>query len=310
MRNRGGSSGPVLGLVGVALFALGCQPPPDNGPLHERLAELEERVRVLEARLVEMPVDDLQDLGTTELVDRVAAGDLLASRELGREISARGMEARQTLLRLLDEPDARARRSAALALFDLEHPEDHVAALTAAHGRETDGKTRALLLLVLARTHDEQVVSTLVGDLEHESRTVRAAAIEALSRMRPAETAVPLLRIAIRRGSGDAGFAATAFRRLGDRALPFVRDAWETLDPRERVDVLRLLSTWEGEAVDGFLRLNLKDPAPLVALEAARSLARHGDISGRDVARRRLGSDDPVVARAAREVLDLIENGP
>jgi HEAT repeat protein len=169
---------------------------------------------------------------------------------------------------------------------------------------------RALLGLALGRSGGDQVADALIRDLAHPSRTVRLAAVQALDRLGAPVAGGGLLRSALDPDVHVASLARGALGRLPEEAFHFVATEWEWLDPRQRADAIAVLATLEGERPVRFLRERLRDPSPLVALAAARELARRGDASGRTVALERLGSDDPVIARTARQVLDALEAGP
>jgi HEAT repeat protein len=166
---------------------------------------------------------------------------------------------------------------------------------------------RALLATALGRTDASEAVDALMDDLAHESRRVRAAAIAALGRLAQPRSAGELLAAAIAPDALESQLAREALGRIGEPGVLFVESRWDELDARQRQDAIGVLGAIDGARVDAFLAARLQDASPLVALAAARELGRRGDASGQALAQARLGSDDPVVARSAREALDVIE---
>lgn len=277
----------------------------------ERIAELERRVARLESRLSEIPADEesLRDADVTELVDRLAAEDPVARLRAGAELGRRGPDARAEALELLEGAavDARQRRAAAWMLALSAEQGDAEAVLSA---RETtdDATDRALLAIALGRTGESAAVDPLIDDLEHASRRVRAAAALALAELPAAQATLPLLEAAGVEEDLVASLAREAIRAQGQAALLFLTDRWEPLDPRRRERAVRIVAEIEGDATTRFLEQRLDDADARVALTAALALARRGSTSGREVAIAHLGSEDPVLARRAREVLDAFED--
>lgn len=295
-------------LPAAALLAAGCQPPPpDNSALERRVAELESRLEELQRRLAAVPdAAGLDEASPEELVIRLSREDVVsryrAVKELGRR---RPDEVRQLLVDVVASGNGREREGAA-AVFALGKWPEAGSDLLRLHGEEEDSRVRSLLALALGRAGVPGSVEPLTADLEHESRTVRLAAVQALDRLRAPESGGKLLVAALDEDAHVSSAARGALQRLPEQSFHFVASEWDWLDPRDRVEAIGLIGELEGRRVSDFLEERLRDASPLAALAAARELALRGDGAGRELALQRLGSEDPVVARAAREVLDVL----
>jgi HEAT repeat protein len=294
----------VLGAV--ALAAAGCGG--GDGADADRVAALEQRVAALEARLATTPADAgaLQAAELDELVARLDDADPIARWRAARELRARGEAAHPRLVDLARTGSGRQREAACAVLADGAVPDQH-SDLLALHAEAADPAERALLARALARTGRSEAVDPLVADLGHPSRRVRLAAADGLGRLSDPRATVPLLRVALHDDAPLAAAAREALAAMNENAALFVGASWSAFDPRQRQDALRVLGPLPGDRVEAFLEEQLRDASPLVALEAALQLARRGNEHGATLANQRLKSDDPVIARAARDVLDTLE---
>jgi HEAT repeat protein len=276
-----------------------------------RVEELEARVAALETRLAELPADEasLASAELDELLARLDSGNALTRYGSVRALASQGESVHAALLETARSGTSRQREGASAVLASTATP-DLLGDLLALHAETSSAGTRALLAAALARTKRPEAVDALVKDLDDESRRVRAGAIEGLRDMKDPRAAMPLLRASLRPDTITASLARDAFVSLGENVVLFVAGEWDRLDPRERQDAVALLGEVPGSRVDEHLQRVLRDASPLVGLAAAMQLARRGSPAGRGVALQRLGSDDPVVARAAREVLDALGEAP
>jgi HEAT repeat protein len=297
-----------LWLLSALAVSVSCAPSVDNSELEGRVEILQARVEAMEARLAELPDEHgLSEASITELLARLGSSDAVKRYRAIRELGARGGAPWQDLFIMLDGGNHREREGAA-AVFAGNADETIVTQLLIAHEAEQDPKVRAILATALSRIDTPNVVDALLEDFGWESHLLRIAAIRGLGRLQSPRAAGPLLQVALSGEPLVAAAASEALHALDDRAFLFFAAEWELLDSRERADAIVLLGQLRGESVEGFLRERLRDASPVVALTAARALAELGNPVGQDLARNRLGSDDPVVARLAREVLDLTGN--
>ena len=295
-------------LPALALLAAGCAAPKqDNAALELRVSELERQLGELQERLASVPDQEgLEKASLEELVIRLSREDVVsryrAVRELGRR---RPDEVQQILVDVIANGEGRERLGAA-SVFALEARPEAAPDLLRLHAEEKDSKVRALLALALGRAGAPGTSEAIMGDLDSDSRTVRLAAVQALDRLDAPESGGKLLVAALDDDLHVASAARGALERLPEASFHFVASEWQWLDPRDRVRAIELIGSLETPRVVDFLEERLSDAAPLVALAAARELALRGDDAGRELALERLRSDDPVVARAAREALDAL----
>lgn len=297
---------PVGALTSVLLCALlaGC----GGRDGADRVKELEDRVARLEERLSELPAAaaDLAQADIEELATRLDSADGIVRYRAGRAMAARMAEARPVLMDLLRSGSERQKVAAAQVMAEAAPPEA-VTDLVAAHGRELDSKTRAWLDTALARTGRPEAVDPLVEDLAHPSQTVRLAAVQGLARLGDARAAMPLVKAALEGDPLIAPLARQALRQLDASAALFLETQWDAFGPRDRQALVEAIGPVSGPEVEAFLTARLRDPSPRVALEAALQLARRGSLAGRELALERLSSDEPQLARVARDVLDAME---
>lgn len=262
----------------------------------------------LESRLAltEAEADDLERATVDELVARLDAEDLVERYRAARELASRPVDERPRLAEALSVGSDRQRAAAAAAMAASATPAD-LPVLLATHELATTPRERVLIATALARTGSPEALEPLLLDLQHESRRVRLAAVLALSRLGDGRAAPALLDVVLEGDLVLSHAAAEGIRRMGPAALLFLRDTWPALGPRERARAVPLIGDLPGEVVRDFLRESLHDASMEVSLAAALELARRGDPAGGGIARARLGSDDPVVARLARQVLDELE---
>lgn len=295
-------------LVTAALAAGSCAPRPADEGLERRLAELEGRVADVEARLATVPDEaGLESAGVDELVRRLGSEDDVRRLRAVRALVA--MDAEEELLAFFDGAPEHVREGIAAVLARTASLSSlHV--LAELHAAEQAPRVRALLATALARTGAEEAVDPLLLDLEADSTLVRLAAVRALGRLGSPRAGGALLRLAAGPDADVATLARRALARLPEEAFLFVGLEWDRLGPRARVDAIGALEHLPGERARAFLAEQLRDASPVVALSAARALAEQGDASGRELAVQRLSSDDEIVARLAREVLDVLAAVP
>lgn len=303
---------PVLALAAAALLVGGCaEPAGDNSDLRGRVTELEDRLAQLETRLAAVPDSDgLAEASPEELVIRLSREDVVSRYRAVKELARRSPEdVQQLLLEVISSGRGKEREGAA-AVFALDPWPDAAAELLLLHGEETEPRVRALLALAVGRAGGSGFAEPLMADLDHESRTVRLAAVQALDRLSATEAGGRLLIAALDADVHVASAARGTLQRLPEGAFQFIASEWDWIGPRERVRAIELIGTLDGTRSMRFLRERVGDPEPLVALAAARELALRGDATGRDLALQRLRSDDPVIARAARLTLDAFTTEP
>lgn len=294
--------GPAL-LACAVLSAAGCRPSADP-----RVAELEARVAALEARLAELPADSdsLKAAEVAELVARLDSGDAFSRWRAGAELADRGAEAHRALLDAVRTGSRRQQEAAAAVLARSADP-DLAPDLVTAHADAKDHDVRALLAAALGRTARPEAVDALLLDLASPERRVRSAAARALKDAGDPRAAHELVRAATANDPLVAPLARDAARSLGEGAVAFLAQRWSAYGPRQRQQVILMFGDVPGPRVEELLVTSLQDASPLVALDAALMLAQRGSTAGRALAQQRVGSDDPVVARRAREVLDALE---
>ena len=282
-------------------------------PSHDatRVAALEGRVDVLEKRLASIPASGaaLASVPLDELAQRLDSGDVIERYRAGEEAGRRFAEARPMLMQLLREGTP-TQREAAAAVLAFHAGADLAPELVTLHDANTDARVRSFLDLALGRTGRTEAVEPLVADLGHPSERVRLAAVQALGSLRDGRATLPLLRVATGGDPVAGPLARQALSGMDAGAAAAVQAQWSALNPRERERALEAIGQIPGEPVQDLLVVHLQDASERVALRAALELARRGSVQGRDLALARLGSDDPVTSRAAREVLDAIEASP
>jgi HEAT repeat protein len=273
-----------------------------------KIDELESRVAKLEARLGATPASEaaLDEAALAELVQRLDAEDPLVRFAAGRALGARGEEAKGELFELLRGGTTRQREAAAAVLASSKPLPESIGDLVTAHANNPGARVRAWLDVALARTGRAEAVDPLVADLAHPATRVRLVALRGLEDLRDGRAVLPLVRAMQDPDPVVSGMARNALGAFDESVVPFLELHWSALGPRERQDVLAAIGSSPSAQVGDFIALRLSDPAPLVALEAALQLARRGSEGGRPLALERLGSADPVVARAARDVLDTL----
>jgi len=303
---------PAWGLLAAALLAGGCtEPASDNSGLEGRVRELEDRLVQLEQRLASVPdADGLAGASPEELVMRLGREDVVSRYRAVKELARRSPDdVQRLLLEVISSGEGKEREGAA-AVFALDPWPSAAPELLLLHGEEAEPRVRALLALAVGRAGGPEVAEPLMADLDHESRTVRLAAVQALDRLNVGEAGGRLLVAALDADVHVASAARGTLQRLPKSAFQFIAAEWDWLGPRERVRAIEIIGTLEGERSTRFLREQVGDPEPLVALSAVRELALRGDTTGRDLALQRLRSDDPVIARAARQTLDAYTTEP
>ena len=290
----------------AALTACG-RPASDAG----RVAALERRVDALEKRLASMPATGagLASASLDELAQRLDSHDVIERYRAGEEAGRRFAEARSMLVQLLQDGSP-TQREAAAAVLAFHAVPDLAPQLVAAHDANTDARVRSFLDLALGRTGRTEAVEPLAADLQHPSERVRLAAVQALGSLRDGRSTIPLLRVATGGDPVAAPLARQALAGMDAGTAAAVQAQWSLLNPRERERALEAIGQIPGQAVQDLLVVHLQDASERVALRAALELARRGSVLGRDLALARLGSDDPITSRAAREVLDAIEASP
>jgi HEAT repeat protein len=298
--------------LAVAFSLGGCgAPETDNSELEGRVAELEDRLLQLEERLASVPDHEgLEEASAAELAIRLGREDVVSRFRAVKELSRRHPEDVQQLLFEVIASGRGKEREGAAAVFALAADPGATSRLLLLHGEEKEPRVRSLLALGLGRAGGSEAAEALMADLDHESRTVRLAAVQALDRLGAAEAGGRLLVAALDADVHVASAARGTLQRLPATAFQFVVSEWDWIGPRKRVDAIELIGTLEGERAQRFLRERVADPDPLVALAASRELALRGDPAGRNLALQRLRSDDPVIARAARGVLDAFQMDP
>ncbi len=303
---------PAWGLLAAALLAGGCtEPASDNSELAGRVSELEDRLAQLEQRLASVPdTDGLAGASPEELVMRLSREDVVSRYRAVKELARRSPDdVQRLLLEVISSGEGKEREGAA-AVFALDRWPSAAPELLLLHGEETEPRVRALLALAVGRAGGPEVAEALMADLDHESRTVRLAAVQALDRLNVGEAGGRLLVAALDADVHVASAARGTLQRLPESAFQFIATEWDWLGPRERARAIEIIGTLEGDGSTRFLRERVGDPEPLVALSAVRELALRGDTTGRDLALQRLRSDDPVIARAARQTLDAYTTEP
>lgn len=299
-------------LLAAALLLGGCTAPAtDHSDLEGRVAELEDRLLQLEERLASVPDHEgLEEASADELAIRLGRDDVVTRFRAIKELARRHPDDVQELLFEVIASGRGKEREGAAAVFALAAEPNATPRLLLLHGEEKEPRVRSLLALGLGRAGDSGAADALMADLDHDSRTVRLAAVQALDRLGAAEAGGRLLVTALDADVHVASAARSTLQRLPETAFQFVAAEWDWIGPRRRVDAIALIGTLEGERAQKFLRERVGDADPLVALAASRELALRGDPTGRELAQQRLRSDDPVIARAARGVLDAFQMDP
>ena len=292
-------------LLAALLLPAACR---HEDATQQRVDALEKRVKALESRLAETPATEaaLATASFDELASRLDSADALDRVRAAEAIGPRLMELRVDVMRVVREGTTRQREALAAMLAQRATPE-LASDLLLAQASNDKPRVRAWLDLALGRAATPDAAKALVADLAHPDESVKLAAIEGLRRARDPQSAAALATLAVAGLGLPSSGARAALVALGEPGVQALSAGWASFGPRERQDIVRALDAVRGDVADQFLRERLSDASPLVGLEAARVLARRDDPSGRALAIERLRSEDPVVARAARDVLDAME---
>lgn len=266
-------------------------------------------VRAVEA--VPALVGLVQD-GGADKATRVAAVDALAriGAELGPGVLTREDDPIvNTMAAALGSDDLRIQAARALSGFGPSSKSaipDLVSLL-----KEPSPDLRIAVCQALGATLDPDAALPLLGQLRSKDQAAQAAAI-ALARLGPAaRPALPALIAALTKDKQEVQFARPVLERLGETAVPSLREALESSDDGIRLgaaEVLGLLGPRAGGTAEALVA-RLEDKKPVVALEAAQALVRV-DLSSASKAVGPLGKllaseDKAVVAGAAFVLAEL-----
>ncbi|RKY19286.1 MAG: hypothetical protein DRQ55_11060 [Planctomycetota bacterium] len=272
----------------------------------------------------------LLGISTTACVTNDEAEAPLASEQPGFSGEARDLLSHLvddgSLVDGLADPDPARRRLAARGLARLPAV-DPPAPVVGALATESDPETLALLCFAVGRWAEPSSRELLRNNATHPSEVVRAAAVDALSRLKDDRLTTDLVQALSDRRAAVRGAAALGLARLDARRSEHERQATET-QMRARDQALHRLATddpdpavrWRATYALASVRPRpvhiatlmacMDDPhEPLVRAFALRGLISHGragDLDGASLAAPRvLDADARVATEAGRVVAEL-----
>ncbi|MBI2568290.1 MAG: HEAT repeat domain-containing protein [Candidatus Schekmanbacteria bacterium] len=200
--------------------------------------------------------------------------------ELLEELCARNLVARDRLLALAQAADPRLRAAAAVALWRSWCPDDALVGVRALRGLlQGEGDELVAGIRAVGRLGDPRYAHALVPFLQAPGEQVRAAAVEAASRLVTSQSSrlVGPLLSALENGSGEMRQASiTALGAIGDSAsvVPLLHTS-AVLNPRERRLVEKTIDSVGLRAIPGLVSVlrDLRNDYEARSL-AARSLGR------------------------------------
>ena len=201
----------------------------------------------------------------------------------------------------LSDPDAAVRRVAADILSNLNVPEAAPSLIEALNDGDVD--VRKAALPALARLNVTAAWDDVVNCLSDTEAEVRARAVATLRRLAKGDNnfpmhVQPLLDDPV---PSVRAVAAASLLAAGPnaRAEQTLREMAAAEDTESRVEALRSLKTWGGEAAFDIASAALSDPQPVVRRAAAAALAHLDDARCAGILVDALGDED----RSVREVL-------